>query len=339
MRLHHSLLTSAILMIGLPALAAESGTYRPGQPYMSVPAQSPDQCQQQCSGDAQCKGWNFVQVRRSANASICEFNARKVAPVASAISISGDSHSATDSSRIVQAGRRTVRVGAPAPQPVLAGRTTRIGQPQVHAQAHRRIVPQQARANAAAPQAQPAIQQRQMMRGPARQAVRRQVQPVPQMHRPTRTAFRHSVDMAAPQRAMPARPQAPAAAPARPQFKPMLDTAPQADAPGPVATQPTAARLERAPNISEASQASMPRARSISEASSAAYPSTPDSRLAGAPTAPVSVAQAQNSLFGSLYDDVKAPKTLTPADIPADPDAPIPTVHSIPTVPIEQSPY
>ena len=35
-------------------------------------------------------------------------------------------------------------------------------------------------------------------------------------------------------------------------------------------------------------------------------------------------------LFGSLYDDVKAPKTLTAKDIPTDPDAPIPTVTSVP---------
>jgi len=44
--------------------------------------------------------------------------------------------------------------------------------------------------------------------------------------------------------------------------------------------------------------------------------------------------QAQQSLFGSLNDDVQAPRPLTAA--PADPNAPIPTSQARPTQLVEQ---
>ena len=48
-----------------------------------------------------------------------------------------------------------------------------------------------------------------------------------------------------------------------------------------------------------------------------------------APNAPATI--VQESLFGSLYDDVKAPKAIGPEDIPVDANAPIATVASVPS--------
>jgi len=50
----------------------------------------------------------------------------------------------------------------------------------------------------------------------------------------------------------------------------------------------------------------------------------------------LSVEQAQQSLFGSLNDDVKAPRPLV--NLPADPNAPIATSQSRPTIPVSQEP-
>ncbi len=119
------LLASAGMLIPTYAIAEEAGTYRPGQAYHSVIANSPMQCASQCQGDAQCKGWNFVRPRQMARTGVCEFNAQKVTPVPSPISISGDNETVRTSRQIVSAGSRTVRVGssvvpAPSPQPVPA---------------------------------------------------------------------------------------------------------------------------------------------------------------------------------------------------------------------------
>jgi len=45
------------------ALAADQNTYRPGHAYLKAAANSFEACEQQCNGDAQCRGWNFVQTR------------------------------------------------------------------------------------------------------------------------------------------------------------------------------------------------------------------------------------------------------------------------------------
>jgi len=50
-------------LLSAPAFAADLGTYRPGSPYHSVVAPGADVCESHCSGDAQCKGWNYVKVR------------------------------------------------------------------------------------------------------------------------------------------------------------------------------------------------------------------------------------------------------------------------------------
>jgi len=47
------------------------------------------------------------------------------------------------------------------------------------------------------------------------------------------------------------------------------------------------------------------------------------------PRRPLTAAQAEQSLFGSLYDDVVAPKPMTKEEA-TNPDAPIATVKAVP---------
>jgi len=100
--------------IAMPALA-QIDSYRPGAPYSAVPAQAADQCVAACSGDAACRGWNFVTIRKGA--AVCEFLSRDANPVPSAGSVSGvAAHVSGASSRLVRtAPSPAVRVGQPAP--------------------------------------------------------------------------------------------------------------------------------------------------------------------------------------------------------------------------------
>lgn len=111
------ILTTAFLSQGLmiSAVAADQNTYRPGQAYMKTAANSHETCAQQCQGDAQCRGWNFVRPNPRTATGICEFNARVAQPVSSAISVSGEVVTSVDPlmSRAIPAGSRTRRVGTP----------------------------------------------------------------------------------------------------------------------------------------------------------------------------------------------------------------------------------
>jgi len=113
------------------ALAADLGQYRPGNAYQSVIAQAADICENHCSGDAQCRSWNYVKTNPKA-AGVCEFNTNDVAPVPSAISISGansfgNGFAATrHSDRIIAGGTNTIRVGTQSAQrPPAARQVTR----------------------------------------------------------------------------------------------------------------------------------------------------------------------------------------------------------------------
>ena len=112
-----SVLTTVLLSQGLAlsASAADPNTYRPGQAYLKAAATSHQVCEQQCQGDAQCRGWNFVRPNPKTASGICEFNARVASPVRSAISMSGAVITSVDPlmSRAIPAGTRTRRVGTP----------------------------------------------------------------------------------------------------------------------------------------------------------------------------------------------------------------------------------
>lgn len=99
------------LMTG-SAFGADHGTYRPGLPYSSINAKTADICEQQCHGDAQCKGWNFITLSQGKAATgICEFNAQFAEAVPSPGSISGENVTAIQSSRIHTGKTRTTRIG------------------------------------------------------------------------------------------------------------------------------------------------------------------------------------------------------------------------------------
>lgn len=321
---HFFYLTLVSLLSVTVAQAAETGTYRPGQVYLSVSAQHPNQCAQQCMGDALCKGWNFVRVRPAQNQSICEFNARKVSPIPSAISISGDNPTARASERLVPAGYRTLRVGTPerkirrpSTNTVRVGFVPSPNTASVKMTAPTNAVPSPNTQRAAAPA--PKLQyQNQSQR--------------------TLPVLRHSLD---------AKPQSVLQAAPRLASRPVLPIAPRPvdQSISPLVRQQTV-RLPAAPvqPSIQNSEITAPTPIEISTelpeprpaiAMAAPIPAPQiDSDLVGAP---VSVERAQRSLFGSLYDDVKAPQSLTAQDIPLDPDAPIPTVTSVPVAKIDQS--
>ena len=298
--------SAIVTAFALPALAADTGTYRPGQPYLAVPASSPDQCEQQCSGDAQCKGWNFVSIQRPPQ-TICEFNARGASPVPHPMSISGENSSAHDSPRITPIGYRTTRIGKPVVQRRVKPKVQRLGLSQAGYQ--------QQPANTA--NRLPAYGSR-----PSPQQIQRPMQAPAQMPQAVNRLKPQLDTFAPPPQATPI-----SVAPAQqPSFKPLLDT---------VAAAPANA-VQPQPNPALAPQAQAPNAPpSLSQLKPGPSTRQADPRLAGPPA---SVAQAQNSLFGSLYDDVKAPRALTASDIPDDLDAPIPTVSSVPVAQIDQNP-
>ena len=135
-------------LLSAPAFAADLGTYRPGTPYSSTVAAGADVCDNQCAGDAQCRGWNYVKPNPRA-AGICEFLSSVSAPIASQISISGESASAmTLSSRVSQGQTNTVRVGT---RPVSRSNTVRVGQSPSGRRVVRQAVPQRAQPKVTAP--------------------------------------------------------------------------------------------------------------------------------------------------------------------------------------------
>lgn len=111
-RTHLTVLLTSVFALSNSAFAADAGTYRPGNTYNSIAASTADVCEMQCSGDAQCRSWNFVQIQKMAEG-VCEFNDNVSSPQPSAISVSGNNVSRARSSRVSSGGTNTVRVGAP----------------------------------------------------------------------------------------------------------------------------------------------------------------------------------------------------------------------------------
>jgi|GEM_PF-1689958 len=106
---------SGVTFLPVSARAADQNTYRAGQPYLKTSAANYGQCEQQCRGDAACRGWNFIRPNPRSASGICEFNARLAAPTQSPISVSGIISTSIDPlmSRAIPAGTNTVRIGAP----------------------------------------------------------------------------------------------------------------------------------------------------------------------------------------------------------------------------------
>ncbi len=342
-------------LLSAPAFAADLGTYRPGTPYSSTVAAGADVCDNQCAGDAQCRGWNYVKPNPKASG-ICEFLSSVSAPIASQISISGESTSATPfSSRVTTGSTNTIRVGT---QPAPRSNTVRVGQSPSGRRVVRQAVPKSTQPQRLAPtdvqnmslteqqnryrQGQAATQVKAaapIMRQPT-QAPRQMFRPI--LDAPSRQVRgqrmtppqAQAVQRQAPRRATgPRRVQAPYAGQgtATPQFQdPRLQrpqTHSQARPP-----QPMMHRGSSRPPIGQPIPAAQPPARP--------QPMTPGQRLAqlkaqaqtspGAilATGPVALSpqQAQKSLFGRLNDDVNAA-----------PNA-MPTARAVPTQPVAEQP-
>ena len=379
MRLFSILALTTIL--SAPAFAADLGTYRPGSPYHSVVAPGADVCESHCAGDAQCKGWNYVKVNPRAPG-VCEFNAKAVSPIESAISISGGGGTSI-APNLVQGDTNTIRVGTrvtpkPRSNTVTVGRTP-SGRRIVREAVPQRVQPAktvarrpaaggslttqqnkyraatghaapQARQPQARPQGYPQARQQQprLQQQAARPQIRQQqVAPRqvgqqgqrlirdPRIQSPQQQGprFQHNLDgaplgnrLATPnqQRSQPqqGRQQAPQQQSRAPQGRPPLGVPI-----GPQGQQQAARRTAPVPQ-----QRAIPRG-SVND------PVTHSNgaqrvQAAAQRQAQVSFEQAQQSLFGSLNDDVQAPRPLVAP--PSDPNAPIPTSQARPTQPIEQ---
>lgn len=328
-------------LLSAPAFAADLGTYRPGTPYGSTVAAGADVCDNQCAGDAQCRGWNYVKPNPSA-AGICEFLSSVSAPISSQISISGESVSAAPySPRVTTGGTNTVRVGT---QSATTENTVRVGQaprprrivrqaPTQRMQTQRTSTPsvenmsltaQQNRfrqgmtgapqsAPMAAPQTMPQRMFRPILDAPAQQ-VRQPQMRQPQIQPVQRHASRRATG---PRRALPQEQPVP-------QFQ---NPHTQQYAPVPQGLPPMMQRGQSRPPIGQPIQTP-----------SRPLPTTPSQRLAQmtaqtrtqmpAPTSgPVALSpqQAQKSLFGRLNDDVAPTDTL-------------PTAQAVPTRPVTEQP-
>lgn len=346
-----ALLTSISLPVSV--WAADPGTYRPGQAYMATPVTSSGQCEAQCHGDAQCKGWNFIQPQVRSNGGICELNARVASPVVSPHSTSGVGVMARQSPNLIQAGARTYTVGKPQ---LLQGRTNtvRVGSaapiPATITKTRTRRAPVSVAPTPSAPiTSRPqSFPQHQQARTTAhtQQMANHHAQP-----RSANPQYRHILDAGVTQmqRTAPIQRTAQEAQSPTPQYgqahaDPRVSRLQQM-----VARQsPPASKVSTPPQhiIPTRGQVPMPPGYTPPQASFQApqqvaqhaqpHPqsiSVPSPAEMISPKVPVgiSVAAAEESLFGSLYDDVTAPKSLTAQDIPTDSDAPIATVSRVPT--------
>ena len=357
-------------LLSAPAFAADLGTYRPGSPYHSVVAPGADVCNSHCAGDAQCKGWNYVKVNPRAPG-VCEFNSKSVSPIESAISISGQGGASlapnllqgkTNTVRVgtqAAAQKNTVRVGQrpsgrrvvrePVPQsykpdptsvrmPAAGGSLTaqqnqyraatghaapQMRQVQPVPQSRPQAYPQRQGYPQARPQQQAArTQMRQQQTAPQGQRLMRD----PRIQAPQQTQgprFQHNLDGGPVA-------QQPQYRPAPQQQRQTPDGRPPIGVPiGPQGPQAAAAPRRTAP---VPQQQAMPRG-SVNDPVTHAN-GAQRVHAAAQRQAQMTYEQAQQSLFGSLNDDVQAPRPMTA--LPIDPNAPIPTSQARPTQSVEQ---
>ena len=295
--------------LSMTAFAADQNSYRPGQAYLKAAATSHEACAQQCQGDAQCRGWNFVRPNPRAASGICEFNARVASPVSSAISISGEVVTSVDPlmSRAIPAGARTRRVGTPTiekrkPVPT-QNRGTRVKRMPVPAQqkstqpiSHTRPAAQNPNARQSRVYGNSAQPGSNMQKAPAQNLTPQQQQYYRQQflaerQRHQQLQARQQAALRQQQNQRPQMMQGPQQAPQ--QFAPMM---------GP----------QRAP-------------------------------IAAAPQPTAQMPMPQQSLYGSLHDDLT--KDFTPVSRPKtapdnlnNPDAPVSTSRAVPAEPVETAP-
>ncbi|HHI89150.1 MAG TPA: hypothetical protein ENK01_04270, partial [Hellea balneolensis] len=351
-------------LVTAPAGAAEINTYRAGAAYLKTPAQSYQQCEAQCRGDAACRGWNFIRPNPSAQSGICEFNARFARPVTSPISVSGEVHTEVDTlmSRAVPGQGHTIRVGTPVmPKPqtrrIVRRQPVAPARPIVKANVQRRIParvqdrvqdsvqtgtpatkpvnPHKPRiyggpiaspppAGTLPPQAHMTMAEREqaVTRLSREQVTRRQILAAQRRAIQGQTIQRQTIQ------------RQPIHRQARPgqevYRRPAPDMAPQAGGQIQAALPQTSA-----PQTGRPQDTSM-QARQMTAMSQRIAP--PQNRQ----TVPVRGGTVP-SLYGNLNDDLTTgmtpvPRPETAPDNPADPDAPISTVHPAPVTPVRSTP-
>lgn len=370
------------------AFAADPGTYRPGMAYGSVPASEPGICEAQCSGDAQCRGWNFVKVNPRLQTGVCEFNAQDAAPVPSPYSISGDNRALPRSAAIIPGRSNTVRVGdiggsvTPPTTVTQQSPTRRIVREAVPNQ----IQPRTAATRTVTPNDMQHLSLTEQQNLQRRGNPRPQMQPQPSAPRAAvapqpRPHFQHNLDAQQQQQQMMMRQQQMHQQPI-PQQQPQQHHMARAQNPAyqnqsfagdprlqqrlmqqqqmqmqqqqqmmqPNALPPQSGPYgQAAPQLSEQGQSTPPLGNPAAQrqpilqrpAMARPAPNVPAEmgpRAAQGQAMPMTAAEAQSSLFGSLYDDVKIPRPIDPRAFAANPDAPIPTVANVPTRPISQTP-
>lgn len=350
-----SILTLTTLL-SAPAFAADLGTYRPGSPYHSVVAPGADVCESHCTGDAQCKGWNYVKVNPRAPG-VCEFNAKAVSPIESAISISG-AGGVSAAPNLIQGNTNTIRVGTraaakPRSNTVTVGQTP-SGRRVVRQAVPQRVAPSKTVARMPAQSGSLTAQQNQYRAATGHVAP--QSQGYPQSRQPLQQqASRPQIGQqhVAPQGQRLLRdPRIQAPQQQAPRFQHNLDGMPRANV---MARHPQARGQQVPQQQSPATQGRPPigvpigpqsarRTAPLPQQSAIPKGSVNDPvthqngaqrvQAAAQRQAQMSYEQAQQSLFGSLNDDVQAPRPMTGA--PSDPNAPIPTSQARPTQPVEQ---
>jgi len=301
---------AASALFSTPVFAADLGTYRPGTPYSSSVAGGADVCESHCSGDAQCRAWNYVKPNPRVSG-VCEFLSSASSPIASQISISGEGYTGSfQSSRITSGSTHTVRVGT---QGKPASNTVTPRQPTSTRRVVREAVPQRVtlhQTSTRSPENMSLTEQQNLYR---QQAAPQQIQPRQTVH--TRPAFRPILDgakQAAPQYTPRTQPQIQPHAyqQSHAVAQPRRVTGPRRVTPPQYQPQSTARPqqiTQSRPPIGQPipTPTNMPRRSVI--APQVATPGQSPNPVALAPE------QAQKSLFGRLNDDVQASPNVTAA--------------------------
>ena len=109
-------LLAPIAMIAVcgPSFAVDQNSYRPGKVYASNIVPAPQTCALQCTGDAQCYGWNYIPRSPANQSGICELTSDNVSAVSHPYAISGDNGGRSIGSSIIVQGQSTThRIGTP----------------------------------------------------------------------------------------------------------------------------------------------------------------------------------------------------------------------------------
>ena len=108
---HISIMAS--LALSSSAFAADVNSYRAGGTYLNSPAISHAMCESQCTGDAQCRSWNFLRSANPNMAGICELNSQIGAANPHPFAISGAANKAQSygGANLVQGRTNVTRIG------------------------------------------------------------------------------------------------------------------------------------------------------------------------------------------------------------------------------------